>query len=69
MIALANAEHEAIALVASRSRKLRRCMARVQASALRRARAGQHRLASQRWGLLVELHVHRNGLLRAWGLL
>jgi hypothetical protein len=60
---------EAISAVAHRSRRLRRLMVAAQRSALRRAKAGQHRLASQRWGLLLELHCARQELLRAWGLL
>lgn len=60
---------EGIAIVASRSRKLRRLMVGAQRSALRRARNGQHRLASQRWGLLLDLHLERQELLRSWGML
>jgi hypothetical protein len=69
MIAALYTAPEGVAIVASRSRKLRRCMVRVQASALRRAKGGSHRLASERWLLLTRLHLTRNALLRAWRLL
>ena len=57
--------HE-LAVVAHRSRRLRRAMERVKMSALRRQGTG---LAGERWRLLVRLHEQRNRLLRAWRLL
>lgn len=67
--AAAYVEAVTIALVASRARRLRRCMERTKLSALRASRVGRHSIAGQRWRLLVELHDRRNVLLRRWGLL
>jgi len=58
-----------VILDVARAHRLYRCMAMAQASALRHSSEGRHRLASQRWGLLLELHVTRQGILRKWGLL
>ena len=58
----------AAVLAVARAHRLRRCMLMAQQAALRHARAGRHRLASQRWGLLLSLHVERNRLLRRWGI-
>jgi hypothetical protein len=59
----------ALSLVAGRSRRLRRRMVALQSAALRRARRGEHRAASDRWKLMLRAHLVRQGLLRRWGLL
>lgn len=55
-------------LAVHRAHRLLRLMRACQASALRRAKRGRHRLASQRWGWLLSLHLERQRLLRAWGI-
>lgn len=60
---------EAIALVASRSRKLRRRMAALQTCALRRSRVGRFCGAEKRWRLMLRAHLVRQQLLRKWRLL
>lgn len=66
---VATATVEAIAQVASRSRKLRRRMEALQRCALRRSRVGRHCGAEKRWRLMLRAHLVRQALLRKWRLL